>query len=98
MQEANITVLNGTPLNESEDTALLTIIVTNTNEIECEVGSNAYYYVSVSGDAGDASYTFVVPVVSGTIPATTEETFIVENTIGTIDDGDSTGIIYYTPA
>lgn len=95
MQQLNITVTNGTAFNESNETSVLSITVTNTNAIPCAPGTDAYYYVSLT-DADDNSdaYTFVV-AAPGTIAADTEQNFVVENTsLGAVTS--STGVIYYS--
>lgn len=96
MEQVNITIANGTPLSESNDAALLTITVTNTNEIVCETGTSAFYYVAFKDNAVDVDFTFVIPN-AGTIAAAHEEVFVVEyTTTGPITD--ESGAIYYTEA
>lgn len=94
MLDVNVTVANGTPLNENNESAIILIEVTNTSAVPCKAGTDAYYYISLSDGTENETYTFVV-TAPGTIDAAHEETFVVENT--TLDSvTDSSGVIYYT--
>ncbi len=89
-----ITVAEGTLLSVSNNDAVLTIVVTNTNAIPCKAGTNAYYYVELSDGTNEETYTFVMPQ-TGTIAAGHSETFVVANsTLGEVTD--HSGVIYYT--
>ena len=96
MTEVAVTVASGTALNQDQPNAVLSITVTNTDEIPAQSGTNAYYYVSLTDGANTEAYTFSVGQ-TGTIPAAHQEIFVVENTaLGTITD--SSGVIHYTAA
>jgi phosphatidate phosphatase APP1 len=96
MTDVNITVAAGTPFNVDSTNSVLSIIVTNTADVPCATGTNAYYYIVLSDGTNEEKYTFIV-TAPGTIPAATAQTFVVENTtLGTIQDSD--GTIYYSAA
>lgn len=96
MAEVNVQVTSGTPFNATDDNAILTIVVSNTNAVPCEAGTNAYYQVSLTDGTASEQYVFAV-AQTGTILAEHAETFVVENTtLGTVTD--SSGAIYYTAA
>lgn len=96
MAQVSITVANGTPFNVDSSNSVLSIVVTNTNEVPCKAGTNAYYSVSLSDGTNEETYTFAVSQ-TGAIPAEHEETFMVENT--TLNEiTSSSGVIYYTAA
>jgi len=94
MENVNITITNGTPLSEDNDAVLLTITVENENEIICQTGTSAFYYVTFKDNGVDVDFTFVLPN-AGTIAADHQAVFVVEyTTTGPITD--ESGAIYYT--
>lgn len=96
MTDVNITVAAGTPFSVDNANSVLSIAVTNTAEVPCATGTNAYYNVVLSDGTNEENYTFVV-TNPGTIEALNVRTFVVENTtLETITA--STGAIYYTAA
>jgi hypothetical protein len=97
MTDVEITVLNGTALDEGSENVVLNITVTNTNQIVCAASTDAYYYVSITDGTNTLEYTFVV-TAPGTIAPAHEENWVVENStaLGTITG--SSGVIYYPAA
>lgn len=97
MTDVDVTVTNGTELDEGSENVILDITVTNSNAINCATDTDAYYYVSITDSTNTVEYTFVV-TSPGTITAGSHKNWVVENatSLGTVTG--SSGVIYYTAA